>query len=264
LQACIGSERRSERERGDFSGGRSPGVSRGTTGLELHSFISKRIKYIEPYAGFRTSSSFPPARAISAPPISGSLVNHPRSKVGSTGDAGHALGAGESFQRVTFDGVSARLPIRGARLLRALRCARSSSASSLRRPNFRSYMADPPTSRSPTKARRGSTRLASPSLRAHGMMASVSVTWQAASTSSSRRAVVHACAEPRHHADQPCNPISAVTWARAGRSGREESNGGHRHGYGHSEPHYRPTIDAVGHRFRADDTNLFDAWIMAS
>jgi hypothetical protein len=27
-------------------------------------------------------------------------------------------------------------------------------------------------------------------------------------------------------------------------------------------PHYRATIDAVGRRFRTDDSNLWDGWIM--
>src|SRR5450432_3615958 len=38
---------------GRFSGGRTPGVSRGTTGFEVHTYVSRRLKYIEPYGGLR-------------------------------------------------------------------------------------------------------------------------------------------------------------------------------------------------------------------
>jgi hypothetical protein len=43
---------------GRFSGSRPPGVSRGTTGLEAHTYLSRRIKYIEPYGGFRALFEF--------------------------------------------------------------------------------------------------------------------------------------------------------------------------------------------------------------
>jgi len=41
------------------SGERSPGVSRGTTGLAFHTYLSRRVKYIEPYGGFDVLFEFP-------------------------------------------------------------------------------------------------------------------------------------------------------------------------------------------------------------
>src|SRR5690606_6711289 len=43
---------------GNFSGSREPGVSRGVTALEGHVYLSRRVKYIEPYGGFRALFEF--------------------------------------------------------------------------------------------------------------------------------------------------------------------------------------------------------------
>ena len=51
-------------------GNRDAGVSRGTTALELHTFLSKRIKYIEPYGGFRALFEFQNDGATTGRPIS--------------------------------------------------------------------------------------------------------------------------------------------------------------------------------------------------
>jgi hypothetical protein len=66
-------------EEGNFARGDRPaGVTRGTTGLELHSFISRRIKYIEPYAGFRALFEFQNQSSdFGQTDLQGSLVNHP-------------------------------------------------------------------------------------------------------------------------------------------------------------------------------------------
>jgi len=151
----------------------------------------------------------------------------------------------------------------GRDLLRALRCARVVVPH--RRSGARTSPPTwpiPPTSRSPTKARRGSTRLASPTSRAHGDDASVSVTWQAGeyikftAGGSYTRVQSHVIT-----ADQPCNPISAGDLGRSGRVRSGRINGGHRHGYGIRTPTTAPRSTPWA-RFRADDTNLFDAWIM--
>ena len=103
------------------------GVSRGTTGLELHTILSKRIKYIEPYAGFRTLFEFPNSESdFGASDLKGSLVNHPplqgwltsgiRSSRGSTASSSSASPSMRAFRRF--------VPLGGARLLRALRRAR--------------------------------------------------------------------------------------------------------------------------------------------
>src|SRR5450432_401136 len=63
---------------GRFSGSRKPGVSRGTTALEAHTYLSRRIKYIEPYGGFRALFEFQNSSSdYGATDLKGSLVNHP-------------------------------------------------------------------------------------------------------------------------------------------------------------------------------------------
>ena len=90
---------------GQFSGGRSPGVSRGTNALEGHTFISKRIKYIEPYGGFRALFEFQQDRSdFGATDLQGSLVNHPPLQGWMImGIQVIPWEQREQFQRVTFD-----------------------------------------------------------------------------------------------------------------------------------------------------------------
>jgi hypothetical protein len=62
---------------------RKPGVSRGTTAIEIHSIMSRRIKYIEPYGGFRALLEFANAAAIMARPTSTRCSPRaPRSRAG--------------------------------------------------------------------------------------------------------------------------------------------------------------------------------------
>ena len=84
---------------------REPGVSRGTTALELHTFLSKRIKYIEPYGGFRALFEFQNESSdYGQTDLKGSLVNHPPLR------GSMILGLNvipweirDQYQRVTFD-----------------------------------------------------------------------------------------------------------------------------------------------------------------
>ena len=57
---------------------REAGVTRGTIGLEVHSLMSKRIKYIEPYGGFSALVEFQQSSSdFGATDLQGALVNHP-------------------------------------------------------------------------------------------------------------------------------------------------------------------------------------------
>src|SRR6185436_5568798 len=59
-------------------GKRKAGVSRGTTGLNFHTYLSRRVKYIEPYGGFDVLFEFPnDSSDYKAVDLKGSLVNHP-------------------------------------------------------------------------------------------------------------------------------------------------------------------------------------------
>jgi len=87
-------------------GSRKPGVSRGTTGLNFHTYLSRRVKYIEPYGGFDVLFEFPTASSdYKAVDLEGSLVNHPPLR-GSVivGMAVIPWEIRDAFQRLTIDG----------------------------------------------------------------------------------------------------------------------------------------------------------------
>jgi hypothetical protein len=259
-------------------GNRPAGVSRGTTGLELHSFISRRIKYIEPYAGFRTLFEFPQSKSdFGQTDLKGSLVNHPPLQ--------GWVYAGlevipwehrEQFQRVTFDarfGASYRSEGRDySELFDALG---SSKAASIRTPTYASYtgqdVIDPMTGQKtgrisvvdPTSQRVYFTGITDVSA-FMGMQVSASVTWQAGeyikftAGGSYTREQSHLIT-----ADQPCNPDFSD---KADASGpcriQQSATSNPSRITGIPNPNYKPTIDSVGRRFKADDTSLWDAWVM--
>ncbi|HVR18135.1 MAG TPA: hypothetical protein VMS65_00520, partial [Polyangiaceae bacterium] len=87
-------------------GSRKPGVSRGTTGLNFHTYLSRRVKYIEPYGGFDVLFEFPTDSSdYKAVDLEGSLVNHPPLR-GSVivGIAVMPWEIRDAFQRLTIDG----------------------------------------------------------------------------------------------------------------------------------------------------------------
>jgi hypothetical protein len=259
-------------EEGNFGpGGRSPGVSRGTTGLELHSFISRRIKYIEPYAGFRTLFEFAQDKSdFGATDLKGSLVNHP--PLQGWVYAGLQVipwEQREQFQRVTFDGrVGASYRSEGRDYSELFDALGSSTAPSIRRPSFASFKADAadPTASvvDPNSQKVYFTGITDVSAYM-GWQAAVQVTWQAgeyikftAGGSYTR--------EQGHFitADQPCNPDFSNDIGASGPCRNEQVNGTNKtvSQTGIPNPNYRPTIDAVGRRFRTEDSNLWDAWVM--
>jgi len=61
-------------------------------------------------------------------------------------------------------------------------------------------------------------------------------------------------------ADQPCNPDFTNDAAASGPC-RRQSGPTPGEITGIPNPNFRPTIDSVGKRFRADDSSLWDAWI---
>src|SRR5690606_5071264 len=90
---------------GSFSGDRDPGVSRGTTALELHTYVSKRVKYVEPYGGFSALLEFQnDSSDYGATDLEGSLVNRPPLR-GSmiAGLEVIPWEVREKFQRISFD-----------------------------------------------------------------------------------------------------------------------------------------------------------------
>jgi len=264
-------------DEGVFPAGQSrpAGLSRGTTGLELHSFISRRIKYIEPYAGFRTIFEFPQDKSdFGQTDLKGSLVNHPPLQ-------GWVYGGlqiipwehREQFQRVTFDtrfGASYRSEGRDySELFDALG---SSNAASLRVPSYASYTGavdptDPTGQRRISVADPGSQKVYFTGITDvaafMGMQLSASATWQAGEYI--KFTVGGSYTREQSHiitADQPCNPDFSNNADASGPCRAPAAANGTARITGIPNPNYKPTIDAVGRRFRADDTSLWDAWVM--
>src|SRR5882724_8880240 len=131
---------------GSFHGGRKPGVSRGVTALEGHTIVSRRVKYIEPYGGFRALFEFQNSSSdYGATDLKGSLVNHPPLK----GTMIFGLNVipwevREAFQRLAFDIRFTGMYVSEGRDYSELFDALGSSdAATLRYPNFNSYQAGP-------------------------------------------------------------------------------------------------------------------------
>jgi hypothetical protein len=254
-------------DEGNFKGGTSPGVTRGTTMLELHSVVSKRIKYIEPYTGFQALFEFPNAKSeFGAADLKGALVAHPPLQGWIyTGIQVIPWEQRESFQRVTFDGrFAASYRSEGRDYSELFDALGSSSALSLRRPAYASYKLDPAnpgTSIADTNSQRvyfsGITTVSAYA----SIRASLSVTWQAGEYI--KFTAGGGLTREQSHlitADQACNSEFTGSLGQSGPC--RVQSGGSARASGVPNPHYRATIDAVGRRFKTDDSNLWDAWIM--
>jgi hypothetical protein len=255
---------------GNFNpGGRKPGVSRGTNGLELHSYISKRIKYIEPYAGFRALFEFQQGRSdYGMSDLKGSLVNHPPFEGwGIFGMQVIPWEQRESYQRITFDtrfAMSYRTEGRDySPLFDALG---SSNAPGLRNPNYSGYMATPSGSASPSQVNLDSQKVYFSGLTDVQQFAtfsgSVSVTWQAAEYVKFQAGGGY-LREQSHSitTDQPCNPDFKNSVGAAGPCVAVSQNTYSATGI--PNPNYRAGINTVGHRFRSDDGSVWNAWLNA-
>ena len=130
----------------NFNGHRSPGVSRGTTGLQAHTYISKRTKYVEPYGGFEALFEFQNGSSdYGATDLQGSLVNHPPFQgtlIG--GIAVIPWEVRDQFQRIEVDlRASGTYRSEGRDYSPLFDALGSSDAPSLRRPNYASFNCGP-------------------------------------------------------------------------------------------------------------------------
>ncbi|HSN96961.1 MAG TPA: hypothetical protein VLS89_01645, partial [Candidatus Nanopelagicales bacterium] len=121
---------------------REPGVGRGTIGLEVHTLLSKRMKYVEPYGGFRALVEFYTASDdYDLTNLEGSLVNN-APLVGTV-----VLGMmiipwenREKFGRLTFDmRIEAEYRSEGRDYSELFDPLGASDATSLRVPQWASY-----------------------------------------------------------------------------------------------------------------------------
>lgn len=265
---------------GSFSGGRGTGVSRGTTGIEAHTYISKRIQYLEPYGGVSGLMEFPTpssdfdtshlgAMASNHPPLRGSLV---------VGTAFIPWEVRESFQRVAFD-----LRLRGtyvstgrdySELFDALG---SSSAPSLRSPQYTDYRANlDPTGRIdnnvPSVADPNSQRVYFTGLTEVQQHAEYEIsgqfTWQAGEyvkfdVGAAWRIVQgHIITFDQACEQRPFSGEPALAGPCRQNVGTEDAPSWQTTGA--PNPRYRSVINNPGNRFRVGTSHGLDAWVRAS
>jgi hypothetical protein len=254
----------------NFSGGRSPGVSRGTTGLFVHTYVSKRVKYIEPYGGLEALFEFQNDDSdYGASNLKGSLVNHPPLQ-GSflAGVAVIPWEIRDQFQRIEID-LRARGTYRseGRDYSPLFDALGSSDASTLRNPNYATYQDDPSTSApdsvvNPTSQKVYTTGITN--TQAHGIYTlSTQVTFQAGEYVKFNLGTAYTIMQGHVISfDQPCNPAYANDLGASGPC-RSQTSTGAPTATGIPNPNYRASIDAPGRRFRFDDASSWDAWVNA-
>ena len=255
---------------GNFSGGREAGVSRGVTGLELHTYLSKRIKYIEPYGGFRALFEFQNESSdYGQTDLEGSLVNHPPLE-GSMilGLAVIPWEVRDAFQRVTIDfRFTGTYRTEGRDYSELFDALGSSDARSLRHPNFSDYRAGGP-GEEPSVVNENSQKVYFTGLtdvQQHGVYTfSTEFTWQAGEYVKFALGGGYTLVQSHYIAfDQPCNPeIDNKNIPDAGPCKSTRPTGDVPTGV--PNPNYRPVINVPGRRFKVDDSHAFDAWINAT
>jgi len=262
---------------GNFTGGRSPGVSRGTTSLEGHTYLSKRIKYIEPYGGFKALFEFQNNSSdYGATDLKGSLVNHPPLR------GTMIMGVNvipwevrDKFQRVTFDFRFAGTYVSEGRDYSELFDALGSSdAPSIRRPNYAEYQANPdsttlgqyPSVVNPTSQKVYFTGLSD--VQQHGSYTfSTQFTWQAGQYVKFNLGGAYTLTQAHSISfDQPCNPQFNDNVGKAGPCKQTRTSGGSTTttATGIPNPNYRASVNMPGRRFKVDGSHAFDAWINAT
>jgi hypothetical protein len=255
---------------------RSAGVSRGTTALELHSLMSKRIKYIEPYAGFSVLFEFPTESSdYGSMDLEASLVNHPPAR----GSLFFGLSMipweiRDQFQRVTFDTrFTGTFVSEGRDYSELFDALGSSDARSLRLPTYASYQANPacpdgvcpegvpPSVVDPSSRKVYFTGLTD--VQQHGMFQLLSqFTWQAGEYIKFNLGASYTFTQSHLLTfDQACNPDFDDDPTAAGPCLR--GDGADRSPTGIPNPNYRAVINVPGRRFSVDDSIQFDGWVNA-
>jgi hypothetical protein len=253
---------------GSFTGTRDAGVSRGTTGLEIHTYLSKRVKYLEPYGGISALFEFQNSGSdYGAADLKGSLVNHPPLQgsmvFGMEVVPWEVL---DRFQKLAVDmRFTGTYRSEGRDYSELFDALGSSDAASLRYPTYAQYQDDPTTPALDSVANVASQRVYTNGItdvQQHGTYTlSTGVTMQMAEYI--KLNVGGALTWVQGHVltfDQPCNPDFS---SDLGDSGPCQAGGGTQI-TGIPNPNYRAVIDTPGRRFRVADSTAFDAWINAT
>lgn len=251
---------------------RTAGVSRGTTGLELHTYVSKRIKYIEPYGGFRALFEFPNASSdFGLTDLRGNLVNHP--PLQGTFLIGTAIIPWEvrsEYQRLTFDlRLEATYRSEGRDYNELFDALGSSAASTIRMPNYSGYQKPAPGSTATSAINPNSERVYFSGLVDTQQYIitryALGVTYQL--NEYIKFGVGTAINHIQSHFltfDQPCNASLNGNLQEAGPCRGRAQLGGDWQSTGIPNPNYRAVINAPGRRFLVDGSTGFDGWLNAT
>ena len=252
---------------------RSAGVTRGTVGLEAHSWISKRIKYVEPYGGFSALAEFQQGEEsdFGTTDLQGALVNHPPI-VGtvSLGLMVHPWENREKFSRLSFDfRFDGTYHSEGRDYSELFDALGSSSAPSLRNPKWARFRgcvaADGCSGETISVVDESSQKSYFTGLtvvEAYGSYrASSSLTWRIAEHVKLNFGVATRFDQAHGIShDQPCNPNFKDNPYESGPchfttgTGPTPAVGA----TGIPNPAYRPTINAVGRRFFVDESTTYE------
>lgn len=253
------------------------GVTRGTIGVEGHTILSKRIKYIEPYGGFAALAEFYNSNDFQLTNLDGSLVNHPpiRGKM-IAGTMIIPWENREKFGRFTLDfRFTGEYVSEGRDYSELFDALGSSSARSMRNPQWASYKANPNfdenacgsggtgTCQARSVVDQGSQKTYNTGLTdvyAHGVYrGSVSATWQASEYV--KFSIGGGYQFDQGHiitGDQPCNPTFKDDVGKSGpcHSGNDTTQSISATGI--PNPNYRPTVNVTGRRFYVDSSTTWD------
>lgn len=264
---------------GDFNGSYDPGVSRGTTALEGHAYVSKRINHVEPYTGVSALFEFQNKdTAYGAFDLEGALVNHP--PIRGSVVAGISVIPWEQpevHRRFVLDfRVRATYVSEGRDYSELFDALGSSDAASLRSPNYRAYTANTegtpsdialyPSVVDPSQGRVHFTGLTD--VQQHGdYEMRAQLTWQAGryvkfDVGSAWRIIQ----EHFITFDKACNADLSQQVARSGpcKVQVEADGGTDWESGGLPNPHHRKVINDPGQRFKVETSHGLRAWVRAS
>lgn len=253
---------------GNFSGGRKPGVSRGVTAIELHTIVSRRVKYIEPYGGFRALLEFQnDGSDYGATDLQGSLVNHPPFR----GTMIFGLNVipweiRDAFQRLSFDlRFTGTYVSEGRDYSELFDALGSSDAATLRYPNYAEFQqesGDPASVANQNSQKVYFTGLTD--VQQHGVYTlSASLNWQVGEFVKFNVGGSYTLTQAHFITfDQACNPDFTGDLKKAGpcktnRTGTDKPSG-------IPNPNYRKVVNDPGRRFKVSDSSDFDAWVNAT
>jgi hypothetical protein len=271
FQAELAPGRSEPLEGTGFNGARKPGVSRGTTGIELHANASRRFRSWEPYVGLSVLFELPNAGSdFQATVGPGADPRLPLRKTMMLGAELMPWEVVERFQRLSVD-----LRFTGSHVSRGLDYSElfdalgSSDALGLRQPNFARYRTNPdaataaqsPSVIDPDAARVFTTGITE--VEGHvSYGVRLAVRWQAG------RYVSFALG-----GSWLGTQAHLVTLGQACRGGSRDLAGagpcitgetGNWRATGKPDPSFRPEISAPGRRFKVDTATTLDTWANAT